>query len=188
MNSIVAIVLESLLLLMILSVLWAYLGYPVLLSVLARWRARRLIEASFEPTVSIIVSAYNEEKGIAPCLVECTDDGEHVPENPVFTVLRVVAEFDVIERKEYALLRQFPVPEPDEQLAAPVDARELRGDTLVQIDGHPIDALGQSCHADSFRHHAVNATLQPHVLVPYEIRQHDSSQQSSTVCTLQRRV
>lgn len=43
---------------------WTYVGYPVLLGVLARTRPRTLARGDMEPTVSVIVSAYNEEKHI----------------------------------------------------------------------------------------------------------------------------
>jgi cellulose synthase/poly-beta-1,6-N-acetylglucosamine synthase-like glycosyltransferase len=49
---------------------WTYLGYPLLLAVLARLRPRRLECADGEPSVSVIVSAYNEEKGIGRKLEE----------------------------------------------------------------------------------------------------------------------
>jgi len=44
---------------------WTYLGYPLLLAALARVRPRRLRGGHIEPAVSVIVSAYNEEKDIA---------------------------------------------------------------------------------------------------------------------------
>ena len=52
------------------AVAWTYAGYPLLLLALARLRPRAgrprppLESAPFEPTVSVIISAYNEEKAI----------------------------------------------------------------------------------------------------------------------------
>jgi len=47
------------------AVLWTYLGYPALLVVLARVRSRARIRTAVEPSVTIIISAFNEEKHIA---------------------------------------------------------------------------------------------------------------------------
>jgi glycosyltransferase involved in cell wall biosynthesis len=43
---------------------WTYLGYPLLLVALARVRTRPLETGTLEPTVSVVISAYNEEKAI----------------------------------------------------------------------------------------------------------------------------
>ena len=43
---------------------YAYFGYPILLYVLAGIRSRPVLRRSIEPTVSIIIAAYNEERGI----------------------------------------------------------------------------------------------------------------------------
>ncbi len=47
---------------------WTYAGYPALLALLALARRRPLVRADMEPTVSVIVAAYNEEKHIGPKL------------------------------------------------------------------------------------------------------------------------
>ena len=43
---------------------WTYAGYPLLLAALARVRPQRRERAPFEPAVSVIVAAYNEEKAL----------------------------------------------------------------------------------------------------------------------------
>ncbi len=48
-----------------LLVAYAYLGYPLLITALARWRRRPLRAAPITPSVSLIVPAYNEERVIA---------------------------------------------------------------------------------------------------------------------------
>src|SRR5450759_1256342 len=48
-----------------LAVFWAYIGYPLFISLLARWRPRPHRRADLQPLVSIIVPAYNEEAVIA---------------------------------------------------------------------------------------------------------------------------
>jgi cellulose synthase/poly-beta-1,6-N-acetylglucosamine synthase-like glycosyltransferase len=55
------------------AALWTYSGYPCLLLVLALFRRRRLIVAPIEPTVSMIIAAYNEEKHIAQKLTTTLD-------------------------------------------------------------------------------------------------------------------
>src|SRR4051794_7011787 len=47
------------------AVLWTYVGYPCLLAVLALFRKRRLVNSPIEPTVTVVIAAYNEEKHIA---------------------------------------------------------------------------------------------------------------------------
>lgn len=43
---------------------WTYLGYPLLLAALAHLRTRPLQTGALEPTVTVVISAYNEEKAI----------------------------------------------------------------------------------------------------------------------------
>jgi cellulose synthase/poly-beta-1,6-N-acetylglucosamine synthase-like glycosyltransferase len=47
------------------AVFWTYAGYPCLLAFLALVHTRRLVHAPIGPTVTVIISAYNEEKHIA---------------------------------------------------------------------------------------------------------------------------
>jgi len=47
------------------AVLYVYLGYPTLLSVVARLWSRPVRKAAITPTVTMIVAAYNEEEAIA---------------------------------------------------------------------------------------------------------------------------
>jgi hypothetical protein len=49
---------------------WTYLGYPALLALLARVRPRPLARGPYQPPLSVIVAAYNEEKHIARKLEE----------------------------------------------------------------------------------------------------------------------
>ncbi|MBI2895789.1 MAG: glycosyltransferase family 2 protein [Deltaproteobacteria bacterium] len=46
------------------AVFWTYAGYPILLAILARLRSRKIVKEPIEPTVTVIISAYNEEKDI----------------------------------------------------------------------------------------------------------------------------
>jgi glycosyltransferase involved in cell wall biosynthesis len=43
---------------------WTYVGYPLLLVALARVRRRPLQTGTLEPTVTVVISAFNEEKAI----------------------------------------------------------------------------------------------------------------------------
>jgi hypothetical protein len=51
-------------------VVWVYLGYPILLAIVARVRRRPVERAPIEPSVTLIVCAYNEEAGIRRKLEE----------------------------------------------------------------------------------------------------------------------
>src|ERR1700730_11686768 len=44
---------------------YTYAGYPLLLLLVARFRSRPVQRAEWTPTVSIIISAYNEERDLA---------------------------------------------------------------------------------------------------------------------------
>ncbi|MGO8899578.1 MAG: glycosyltransferase family 2 protein [Isosphaeraceae bacterium] len=45
-------------------IFWTYLGYPCFLGLIARFRSRKLLSEAIEPTVSVIISAFNEQKHI----------------------------------------------------------------------------------------------------------------------------
>lgn len=45
-------------------VVWAYAGYPVFLVLLARLRSQRIAAAPIEPSVTMVIAAYNEERHI----------------------------------------------------------------------------------------------------------------------------
>jgi glycosyltransferase involved in cell wall biosynthesis len=49
---------------LLLATAWTYLGYPLLLLALARVRTRTLQTGALEPAVTVVISAYNEEKAI----------------------------------------------------------------------------------------------------------------------------
>ena len=48
-----------------LALLYAYIGYPLLVWVVSRVRPRAVRRADFEPEVSVIITAYNEERDLA---------------------------------------------------------------------------------------------------------------------------
>src|ERR1044072_1080207 len=47
------------------ALLYAYAGYPVLVWVVARLRPRPVRRAAVEPTVTVLITAYNEERDLA---------------------------------------------------------------------------------------------------------------------------
>jgi len=59
------IVIKITLILSLLLVAYAYAGYPVLIFVLSRWFPRPVHKADITPKVSLIITAYNEERDIA---------------------------------------------------------------------------------------------------------------------------
>lgn len=55
-------------------ILYVYVGYPLLILLLAMFRRRKVhSDDAFEPTVSLIVAAYNEEQTIAAKLKNCLE-------------------------------------------------------------------------------------------------------------------
>jgi cellulose synthase/poly-beta-1,6-N-acetylglucosamine synthase-like glycosyltransferase len=56
---------EFILWLLVGLVVYAYVGYPLLLAVVAKLRTRQIRHSSIEPAVSVIIAAFNEEKDIA---------------------------------------------------------------------------------------------------------------------------
>ena len=49
----------------LLTVAYAYVGYPLAIALLARWRRRPVEKADITPTVTLLVAAYNEEHCIS---------------------------------------------------------------------------------------------------------------------------
>lgn len=47
------------------ALFYTYVGYPLLLAVLSRLRARPVRRADFSPSVTVIITAYNEERDLA---------------------------------------------------------------------------------------------------------------------------
>jgi len=56
---------EMVLWLSALALVYTYVGYPLVLVILSRLWARKVRRGAFEPTVSVIVTAYNEERDLA---------------------------------------------------------------------------------------------------------------------------
>lgn len=57
--------------LFLLLVFYVYLGYPLLMRALSSVRSRPVKKARIEPTVSLIIAAYNEEKNIREKILNC---------------------------------------------------------------------------------------------------------------------
>ena len=47
------------------ALFYTYVGYPLLLAVLSRLRARPVRRADWTPSVTVIITAYNEERDLA---------------------------------------------------------------------------------------------------------------------------
>ncbi|HKP37089.1 MAG TPA: glycosyltransferase family 2 protein [Pyrinomonadaceae bacterium] len=56
---------EVILWLSALALMYTYVGYPLLLVILSRLRPREIRRRAFEPRVSVIITAYNEERDLA---------------------------------------------------------------------------------------------------------------------------
>ena len=49
----------------LLGILYTYIGYPLLIALLARWRPNPIRRAAITPSVTMLVAAYNEQDSIA---------------------------------------------------------------------------------------------------------------------------
>jgi cellulose synthase/poly-beta-1,6-N-acetylglucosamine synthase-like glycosyltransferase len=47
------------------ALVYTYIGYPILLSIVSTWRAKAVKTGTYTPTVSVIIAAYNEERDLA---------------------------------------------------------------------------------------------------------------------------
>jgi cellulose synthase/poly-beta-1,6-N-acetylglucosamine synthase-like glycosyltransferase len=48
-----------------LALIYTYIGYPILLGIVSRFWSRKIKSADFTPTVTVIITAYNEERDLA---------------------------------------------------------------------------------------------------------------------------
>jgi cellulose synthase/poly-beta-1,6-N-acetylglucosamine synthase-like glycosyltransferase len=55
----------------VLLLVYAYVGYPLLIALLARWRPRPIRKAAFTPNITIVIVAYNEAGRIERKLENC---------------------------------------------------------------------------------------------------------------------
>jgi glycosyltransferase involved in cell wall biosynthesis len=64
----------ALFILLLIPAIYCYLGYPLVMQMLARLRFRRWKkDESFRPSISVILSAFNEEKSIEACIRSLLD-------------------------------------------------------------------------------------------------------------------
>jgi glycosyltransferase involved in cell wall biosynthesis len=118
-------------------ILWTYAGYPLLLAILAPLSRRRLAVAPIEPTISVIISAYNEEKAIGQKL-ENTLAMDYPPGK-----LQVIVASDCSTDRTHEIVGQFAdrgvelvvLPHRGGKTAAQNAAVErARGEVLVFTD------------------------------------------------------
>lgn len=117
---------------------WTYLGYPLLLLALAGLRPRRqLPREPLEPTVTIIVSAYNEEKAIRRKL-ESTLALDYPPEKLEVIVASdhsTDRTHDIVRELEPRGVRLVVLPERAGKTAAQnLAAAAARGEVLIFTD------------------------------------------------------
>jgi glycosyltransferase involved in cell wall biosynthesis len=135
--------------LIISSVCWTYLGYPCQLAILARVSRRNLLSAPIEPSVAVIISAYNEQKHIRQKLAN-TVSLDYPPEK-----LEIIVASDCSTDQTHDIVRQFPdqsvklviLPQREGKTAAQnAAAAEARGEILVFTDATTLlqpDAIRQ---------------------------------------------
>src|SRR2546421_3662799 len=119
------------------GVLWTYAGYPLLLVVLGRFARRPLVRGPFEPSVSLIVAAHNEEKDIRQKLTNSL----HL--DYPREALQIIVASDCSTDRTHAIVREFEsegvelviLPARGGKTAAQNAAAEkARGEILVFTD------------------------------------------------------
>jgi cellulose synthase/poly-beta-1,6-N-acetylglucosamine synthase-like glycosyltransferase len=135
--------------LIVASIFWTYLGYPCLLAVLARFSQRKLISAPIEPSVTVIISAYNEQKHIGQKLAN-TRSLDYPPDK-----LEIIVASDCSTDQTHDIVRQFQdqsvklviLPQRGGKTAAQNSAvAEAQGEILVFTDATTLlqrDAIRQ---------------------------------------------
>ncbi|HVU51648.1 MAG TPA: glycosyltransferase family 2 protein [Polyangia bacterium] len=119
------------------TVLWTYAGYPALLVALARFRARDVVREAIEPKVTVIISAYNEEKDIRRKL-ENTLALDYPPEKLEIVVASDCSTdrtHDIVRELEPRGVRLAVLPERSGKTAAQnLAASMATGEVLVFTD------------------------------------------------------
>jgi cellulose synthase/poly-beta-1,6-N-acetylglucosamine synthase-like glycosyltransferase len=123
------------------AVFWTYAGYPCLLAILALIHKRSLVLAPIEPSVTVIISAYNEQKHIWEKLT--TTLGQDYPK----AKLEIIVASDCSTDQTHAIVEQFRdqgvtlvvLPERGGKTAAQNAAvEEATGEILVFTDATTI--------------------------------------------------
>ena len=123
------------------AVFWTYAGYPCLLAILALVPRRRFVDATIEPTVTVIIAAYNEEKHIAQKLT--TTLGQDYPK----AKLEIIVASDCSTDQTHAIVEQFRdqgvslviLPQRGGKTAAQnAAAEQAKGEILVFTDATTI--------------------------------------------------
>jgi len=94
-------VMEALFWIFIGGVLWTYVGYPLVLLVLARVAPRKVTRKPFEPSVSLVIAAYNEEKDIRQKLTNSLE--LDYPRDK----LQIIVVSDCSTDRTHAIVREF---------------------------------------------------------------------------------
>lgn len=84
------------------AIIWTYAGYPALLYILSALQHRTIRSRPIEPSVTLIIAAYNEEKGIAAKLQNSLKL-DYPPEK-----LQILVASDCSTDGTHAIVRSFP--------------------------------------------------------------------------------
>jgi cellulose synthase/poly-beta-1,6-N-acetylglucosamine synthase-like glycosyltransferase len=132
-----------------LALFYVYIGYPALVFMLGTIRNRRVEKSPFEPAVSILISAYNEEKSIGPTLSNKL--GLDYPKDK----LEIIAVSDGSTDGTDEIVKGFAAsgvrfmrrePRAGKTVALNEAVKEARGEILVFCDANSIfeaNALGK---------------------------------------------
>ncbi len=115
---------------------WTHVLYPVFVAILARARPRRIAKGDYEPMVTVIVAAYNEEVVIAR-RIENLHELDYPPDK-----LEIVVSSDASSDRTEEIALQYPgvrvIPNPRGGKVAAQDraVRQTDGEIVAFSDGN----------------------------------------------------
>jgi cellulose synthase/poly-beta-1,6-N-acetylglucosamine synthase-like glycosyltransferase len=118
------------------ALVWTHVGYPAVAALLARVAARPVSKASYEPTVAVVIAAYNEESVIAR-RIENLLALDYPPEK-----LEIVVSSDASGDRTEEIALQYPrvqvVPNPRGGKVAAQDraVRQTRSEIVAFSDAN----------------------------------------------------
>jgi cellulose synthase/poly-beta-1,6-N-acetylglucosamine synthase-like glycosyltransferase len=126
------------------SLVFAYLGFPALLAVVAAFRRRRVCKRPITPPVSLIIAAYNEEACIAERIENALETD--YPREQLEILVASDGSTDktdlIVERYADVGVRLLRLPRRGKLAALNDTVREARGEVLVFSDANTVVERG----------------------------------------------
>lgn len=160
-----------------LIIFYTYIGYPIVIALWARLRARAVTRSEYTPRISIVIAAYNEEAHIAAKLASC-----FALDYPA-SLLEIIIASDgstdntdeivrahTIENNNLTLLR---IPHAGKAAALNAAIAKVRGDIVIFTDARqPLDGNVARRLAANFADQSVGAVSGELVFIDEADRPH----------------